>query len=75
MDALQSPIEVAHDILSAILGRTQELHVIESAGGCEHELAFILARVFIFGIQPHLNYVHTVAKPCVGPRCSIAEAT
>jgi len=31
VDALQSPIEVAHDILSAILGRTQELHVIESA--------------------------------------------
>ncbi len=29
VDALQSPIEVAHDILSAILGRTQELHVIE----------------------------------------------
>ena len=31
VDALQSPIEVAHDILSAILGRTQELHVIEPA--------------------------------------------
>ncbi|MGD1020424.1 MAG: nucleoside monophosphate kinase [Verrucomicrobiia bacterium] len=29
VDALQTPIEVAHDILSAILGRTQELHVIE----------------------------------------------
>jgi adenylate kinase len=29
VDALQSPIEVAHDILSAILGRTQELHAIE----------------------------------------------
>jgi adenylate kinase len=29
VDALQSPIEVAHDIMSAILGRTQELHVIE----------------------------------------------
>ena len=26
IDALQSPIEVAHDILSAILGRTNELH-------------------------------------------------
>ena len=26
VDALQSPIEVAHDILSAILGRVQELH-------------------------------------------------
>lgn len=26
VDALQSPIEVAHDILSAILGRTNELH-------------------------------------------------
>ncbi|MEI6085040.1 MAG: nucleoside monophosphate kinase [Verrucomicrobiota bacterium] len=26
VDALQSPIEVAHDILSAILGRTSELH-------------------------------------------------
>jgi adenylate kinase len=30
VDALQSPIEVAHDILSAILGRMQELHVIGS---------------------------------------------
>ena len=29
VDALQSPIEVAHDIVSAILGRTQELRVIE----------------------------------------------
>jgi adenylate kinase len=29
VDALQLPIEVAHDILSAILGRTQELHAIE----------------------------------------------
>jgi adenylate kinase len=28
VDALQSPIEVAHDILSAILGRTQELRAI-----------------------------------------------
>ncbi|HVM62160.1 MAG TPA: nucleoside monophosphate kinase [Verrucomicrobiae bacterium] len=28
VDALQSPIEVAHDILSALLDRTQELHVI-----------------------------------------------
>jgi adenylate kinase len=26
VDALQSPIEVAHDIISAILGRTNELH-------------------------------------------------
>jgi adenylate kinase len=26
VDALQSPIEVAHDILSAILGRLQEMH-------------------------------------------------
>jgi adenylate kinase len=26
VDALQSPIEVAHDIFSAVLGRTQELH-------------------------------------------------
>ena len=26
VDALQTPIEVAHDILSAILGRTNELH-------------------------------------------------
>ena len=26
VDALQTPIEVAHDILSAVLGRTQELH-------------------------------------------------
>jgi hypothetical protein len=30
VDALQSPIEVAHDILSAVLGRTQELHVVEA---------------------------------------------
>ena len=30
VDALQSPIEVAHDILSAILGRTQELHAVEA---------------------------------------------
>jgi adenylate kinase len=29
VDALQTPIEVAHDILSAILGRTNELHAIE----------------------------------------------
>lgn len=29
VDALQSPVEVAHDILSAVLGRTQELHAIE----------------------------------------------
>jgi len=28
VDALQTPIEVAHDILSAILGRTNELHAI-----------------------------------------------
>lgn len=26
VDALQSPIEVAHDILSAVLGRTNEMH-------------------------------------------------
>ena len=26
VDALQSPIEVAHDILSALLGRTNEIH-------------------------------------------------
>jgi adenylate kinase len=26
IDALQSPIEVAHDILSAVLGRTNEIH-------------------------------------------------
>ena len=31
VDALQTPIEVAHDILSALLGRTQELHRIEAA--------------------------------------------
>jgi adenylate kinase len=31
VDALQSPIEVAHDIISAILGRTQELHAIQAA--------------------------------------------
>ncbi len=30
VDALQTPIEVAHDILSAILGRTAELHAIEA---------------------------------------------
>lgn len=30
VDALQSPIEVAHDILSAILGRTQELRAVET---------------------------------------------
>lgn len=30
VDALQTPIEVAHDILSAILGRTEELHAIEA---------------------------------------------
>jgi adenylate kinase len=29
VDALQSPIEVAHDIISAILGRTNELHRVE----------------------------------------------
>jgi adenylate kinase len=29
IDALQSPIEVAHDILSAVLGRMQELRAIE----------------------------------------------
>jgi adenylate kinase len=29
VDALQTPIEVAHDILSAILGRTNELHTVE----------------------------------------------
>jgi adenylate kinase len=28
VDALQSPIEVAHDILSALLGRTNELHAV-----------------------------------------------
>jgi adenylate kinase len=28
VDALQSPIEVAHDILSAILGRLQEMHAV-----------------------------------------------
>lgn len=32
VDALQSPIEVAHDIMSAILGRTQELRAIEVPG-------------------------------------------
>jgi adenylate kinase len=31
VDALQSPIEVAHDILSAVLGRTNELHAIQPA--------------------------------------------
>jgi adenylate kinase len=31
VDALQSPIEVAHDILSAILGRTNELHSLEQS--------------------------------------------
>ena len=31
VDALQSPIEVAHDILSAILGRLQEMHVVPPA--------------------------------------------
>jgi adenylate kinase len=30
VDALQSPIEVAHDIMSAILGRTQELHAVDT---------------------------------------------
>lgn len=30
VDALQSPIEVAHDILSAVLGRTQELHAVDA---------------------------------------------
>jgi adenylate kinase len=30
VNALQTPIEVAHDILSAILGRTEELHAIPS---------------------------------------------
>ncbi len=29
VDAIQEPIEVAHDILSAILGRTDELHAID----------------------------------------------
>jgi adenylate kinase len=29
VDALQTPIEVAHDIISAILGRTNELHAIQ----------------------------------------------
>ena len=29
VDAIQEPIEVAHDILSAILGRTEELHTID----------------------------------------------
>jgi adenylate kinase len=28
VDALQSPIEVAHDILSAVLGRLQEMHAV-----------------------------------------------
>ena len=28
VDALQTPIEVAHDVLSAILGRIQELHAV-----------------------------------------------
>src|SRR5437867_2142585 len=32
VDALQTPIEVAHDILSAVLGRTDELHAVESPG-------------------------------------------
>ncbi len=32
IDALQAPIEVAHDIMSAILGRTQELRAIEVPG-------------------------------------------
>ena len=31
VDALQTPIEVAHDILSAILGRTNELHAVEAS--------------------------------------------
>jgi len=31
VDALQTPIEVAHDILSAILGRIQELHALGPA--------------------------------------------
>jgi adenylate kinase len=30
VDSLQTPIEVAHDILSAVLGRTQELHAVEA---------------------------------------------
>ena len=30
IDALQSPIEVAHDILSAVLGRMQELRAVEA---------------------------------------------
>jgi len=30
VDALQTPIEVAHDILSAVLGRTSELHSVEA---------------------------------------------
>ncbi len=30
VDALQSPVEVAHDILSAVLGRKDELRVIEA---------------------------------------------
>ncbi len=29
VDALQTPAKVAHDVLSAILGRTQEMHAIE----------------------------------------------
>jgi adenylate kinase len=32
VDAIQEPVEVAHDILSAVLGRTNELHAIQSAG-------------------------------------------
>ena len=31
VDALQTPIEVSHDILSAILGRTNELHAVDAA--------------------------------------------
>lgn len=32
VDALQSPIEVAHDILSALLGKTEELHTVARQG-------------------------------------------
>ena len=38
VDALQAPIEVSHDILSAILGRTHELHSLEQPeiAGAKH---------------------------------------
>ena len=31
VDALQTPVEVAHDVISALLGRTAELHAIKAA--------------------------------------------